>query len=77
MYPIDFYSSQSPDENLEQLTSVSPDIDLAELTRIMTEDFEERVAVVDNSKIVGVVTRRGLLKAFAGKPPTGLSSDKM
>ena len=67
MYPIDFYRSHRPDENVENLTSINPDIDLDELAEKMVDNLEGRLAVVEDGKIIGVVTRRGLLNGIRGK----------
>lgn len=66
MYPKDFYTSHRPDEDLNGLVKVHPDVDLDALAEVMVENIEGRVAVEDDGRIVGVVTRRGLLNGIRG-----------
>ena len=67
MYPIDFYRSYRPDENIEHLTTIKPDIDLDQLAEKMIDNLEGRLAVEEDGKIIGVVTRRSLLNGIRGQ----------
>lgn len=66
MYPVDFYASHRPDEDLTALAKVADEVDLDSLAEVMVESTEGRVAVEDDGQIVGVVTRRSLLNGIRG-----------
>ena len=66
MYPVDFYSTHRPGEDLQTLARVKPDMDLDSLAEVMVESAEGRVAVEEDGLIIGVVTRRGLLNGIRG-----------
>ena len=46
-------------------TTVSPDTTLTEVVGLMTNKKLKRLPVVDGKKLVGIVTRKDLIKAFA------------
>lgn len=43
---------------------VSPDCSLTEIVNLMSEKNLKRIPVVDNNKVVGIVTRRDIIRAF-------------
>ncbi|MFP4499221.1 MAG: CBS domain-containing protein [Vulcanimicrobiota bacterium] len=47
-----------------EVHSVAPDTDISEVAELMTEKDINGVPVVDNNKIVGIVTRHDLLKSL-------------
>ena len=67
MYPLDFYSAHRPKEDLQGLTRVNPETDLDALAEVMVDCVEGRVAVEENGRIIGIVTRRGLLNGIRGE----------
>jgi glycine betaine/proline transport system ATP-binding protein len=75
MFPIEEYCSIHLDENLDALQKVDTKYDLDQLVEIMAEKDESKVAVVDDGKIVGIVTRRSLLKGIQGKSIKDLKPD--
>ncbi len=75
MFPIENYCSVHPDENLDTLYKVDTKYDLDQLVEIMAEKDESKVAVVEGGKIVGIVTRRSLLKGIQGKSIKDLKPD--
>jgi len=75
MFPIEEYRSVHPNENLDALHKVDSIYDLDQLVEVMAEKDESRVAVVDDGKIAGIVTRRSLLRGIQGKSIKDLKPD--
>ncbi len=67
MYPVTDFMERHPDEILSELPTVKEEDDLDTLAEIMTEVEANRVTVTRKNKIVGVVTRRSLLRGIRGK----------
>lgn len=47
--------------------TISPEADLEEAATIMVEKGISRLPVVENDKLVGIITRRDVLRAIAGE----------
>jgi glycine betaine/proline transport system ATP-binding protein len=75
MFPIEEYRAVYPNENLDALHKVDSTYDLDQLVEVMAEKDESKVGVVDGGKIVGVVTRRSLLRGIQGKSIKDLKPD--
>lgn len=69
MYPVTDFLERYPDQALAELPRVHEEDDLDTLVELMTDVEANRVGVTRNEKIVGVVTRRSLLRGIQGKPP--------
>ncbi|MGE0223147.1 MAG: CBS domain-containing protein, partial [Acetobacteraceae bacterium] len=54
----------------EDVISVSPDSPLEKVVEIMEENRIKRVAVAENRRVVGVVSRADLLRALVGRART-------
>ncbi len=68
MYPVDKFLNKHPEQVLEELPTVDKNDDLDDLVELMTDVEANRVAVISNGKIKGIVTRRSLLRGIQGKP---------
>jgi glycine betaine/proline transport system ATP-binding protein len=75
MYPAADFLRKFPEVEAEQLPSVGPDDDLDTLVEIMTDVEANRVAVSADGKIIGIVTRRSLLRGIQGKPTERIQFD--
>ena len=75
MFPIERYRSVHQDLNLDNLPKADTEFDLDQLVEIMVDEDEPRLAVVDAGKVVGVVTRRSLLRGIQGKEIKDLKPD--
>ncbi|MDJ0784110.1 MAG: glycine betaine/L-proline ABC transporter ATP-binding protein [Desulfosarcinaceae bacterium] len=75
MYPAVDFLRKFPEVAAEQLPSVGPDDDLDTLVEIMTDVEANRVAVRADGKIIGIVTRRSLLRGIQGKPTEKIQFD--
>ena len=75
MYPVDDFLGKYSDVDAEQLPNVNVDDDLDSLVEIMTDVEANRVAVLYRGAVVGIVTRRSLLRGIQGKPPEKITVD--
>lgn len=57
------------------VVTVSPDTPLGAIARLLEEKHIKRVPVVENGRLVGIVSRADLLRALATKQPEALSGD--
>jgi CBS domain-containing protein len=58
-----------------RLLSVSPTTNLADIARDMRAEDSDSVAVIDDAKLVGIITERDLVRAIAdGLDPTQASA---
>lgn len=76
MYPVDDFLRKYPEVAAEQLPTVDVGDDLDSLVEIMTDVEANRVAVLSKGDVVGIVTRRSLLRGIQGKPPEKIAIDK-
>lgn len=77
MYPIDKYHSVNPAENLKDYPKASEGHNLDQLAELMVEGDFNKIAIVTDSKTVGVVTRRSLLRGIQGKSMDDLEPSKV
>lgn len=77
MYPIDKYQSVNPSENLKDYPKASEEHNLDQLAELMVEGDFNKIAIVTDSKTVGVVTRRSLLRGIQGKSMDDLEPSKV
>lgn len=68
MYPVTDFMKRHPEKEIAMLPTVNEADDLDQLVEIMTEVDVNQVAVASDGKIIGVVTRRSLLRGIQGKP---------
>ncbi|SMC63947.1 glycine betaine/proline transport system ATP-binding protein [Desulfocicer vacuolatum DSM 3385] len=68
MYPVEDFLQRFEDAKLDSFPTVDETDDLDHLVEMMTDVDADRVAVISKGKIVGVVTRRSLLRGIQGKP---------
>jgi CBS-domain-containing membrane protein len=63
------------------IVSAAPDTGIADLVHLMNQRRIKRVPVIDNGKLVGIVSRanlvRALVKAFVKKPARAVADDKI
>jgi glycine betaine/proline transport system ATP-binding protein len=75
MFPIAQYRALGPKLELAELPKVAAEADLNQLVDVMVEQDAPRVVVVDSGDIVGIVTRRGLLRGIQGRGIADLTPD--
>lgn len=75
MYPVEDFLKKYPEVNAEKLPTVDAEDDLDCLVELMTNVEANRVAVLYEGTIVGVVTRRSLLRGIQGKPTEVIKID--
>jgi glycine betaine/proline transport system ATP-binding protein len=75
MFPIERYRALGPRFELTELPKVAAGADLNQLVDIMGDQDAPRLAVVDGGAVVGVVTRRGLLRGIQGRDIADLAPD--
>ena len=76
MYPLEKYLSVNPDEDLEDYPRATEKDNLDHLAEIMVEGDFDKVVIVEDSKTIGVVTRRSLLSGIQGKSIEKLTPSK-
>jgi len=76
MYPANDYLRKYPEVEAKKLPTVDADDDLDTLVEIMTDVEANRVAVLSDGAIVGIVTRRSLLRGIQGKPTEKITFDQ-
>jgi glycine betaine/proline transport system ATP-binding protein len=76
MYPADDFLRKYTDVEAKKLPTVDAEDDLDTLVEIMTDVEANRVAVLAKGAIVGIVTRRSLLRGIQGKPTEKISFDE-
>ena len=77
MYPIEKYQSVNPTENIKDYPKASEGHNLDQLAELMVEGDFNKIAIVTDSKTVGVVTRRSLLRGIQGKSMDDLEPSKV
>lgn len=73
MYPLDDFLNKFTDVDAEALPTAYADDDLDSLVELMTDVDANRVAVMADEKMVGIVTRRSLLRGIQGKPTESIT----
>ncbi|MBB5536412.1 quaternary amine ABC transporter ATP-binding protein [Rhizobium giardinii] len=68
MMTVAEYASSQPDVDVGSLLRATPEADIGELIDLTMQSNGDAVAVVEDGKVVGVVTTRGLLRGVAGNP---------
>ncbi|RFB83129.1 glycine/betaine ABC transporter [Rhizobium leguminosarum bv. trifolii] len=68
MKPVAEFSASQPNCDVKTLLRTTPDADIGELIDLTMRSERDAVAVVDDGRIVGIVTARGLLRSVAGTP---------
>jgi len=58
-----------------QVKTVAPDTPVGEIARLLQKKHIKRVPVVDNGKLVGIVSRANLLHALAAQPVVEIPAD--
>jgi CBS domain-containing protein len=58
-----------------QVTTVTPDTPVGEIARLLGKKHIKRVPVVDDGKLVGIVSRANLLHALAAQPVVHIRSE--
>lgn len=76
MYPVDDFLRKFPEVDAGQLPTVDVGDDLDSLVELMTDVEANRVAVLSKGAIVGIVTRRSLLRGIQGKPTEAIIFDE-
>jgi len=77
MYSLEKYRSINPDENLDEYPTATAEHNLDHLAELMVEGDFNKVVIVEDSKTVGVVTRRSLLSGIQGKSMEELIPSKV
>jgi glycine betaine/proline transport system ATP-binding protein len=77
MYPIKKYQSVNPAENIKDYPKASEGHNLDQLAELMVEGDFNKIAIVTDSKTVGIVTRRSLLRGIQGKNMDDLEPSKV
>ena len=77
MYSLEKYRSVNPDENLEAYPTATEEDNLDHLAELMVEGDFNKVVIVEDSKTIGVVTRRSLLSGIQGKSMETLVPSKV
>ena len=57
-----------------QVTTVTPDMPVGQIAKLLEKNHIKRVPVVDNGKLVGLVSRANLLQALAAQPMVRIRS---
>jgi len=73
MHPVGAFRAARPGVDVAALARTSAEADVDELIRITLDKDQEGIAVVEDEKIVGVVTPRSLLQGVKGKSPGELT----
>jgi len=73
MHPVGAFRAARPGVDVAALARTSAEADVDELIRITLDKNQEGIAVVEDEKIVGVVTPRSLLQGVKGKSPGELT----
>jgi glycine betaine/proline transport system ATP-binding protein len=69
MYPAEDFRRRFPEDSFDQYPVVTKEDDLDKLVELMTDVEANRVAVKSNNgRVLGIVTRRSLLRGIQGKP---------
>lgn len=58
-----------------QVTTVAPDTPVGQIARLLEEKHIKRVPVVEDGKLVGIVSRANLLQALAAQPVVHIRSE--
>ena len=69
MHPVDAFRAARPGLDLSSLPRTPADADVDELIRITLDGERDGIAVVEDGRVVGVVTARSLLQGVKGKEP--------
>ncbi len=69
------HGRRAADVMTRNVVTVSPDTPLAAVARLLEERHIKRVPVVENGRLVGIVSRADLLRALATKGPEAASAD--
>jgi glycine betaine/proline transport system ATP-binding protein len=75
MYPVDDFLRKYPEVKAEKLPNVDAEDDLDCLVEMMTNVEANRVSVLSKGAIVGIVTRRSLLRGIQGKSTEVITMD--
>jgi glycine betaine/proline transport system ATP-binding protein len=75
MFPIDQYKALGLKLELAELPKVAAEADLNQLVEVMGETDAPRLAVVEGGEVVGIVTRRSLLRGIQGRSIADLAPD--
>jgi len=59
----------------EDVVTASPDASIAEVVELMTRHHVKRIPVIDSGKVVGIITRSDLLRAFLNVLPAPAPMD--
>jgi len=68
MLPVAEFAKCHPDVDIESLLTASPDADIGSLIDLTMQSPRDALAVVEDGKLVGIVTARSLLCGVAGTP---------
>ncbi len=68
MQPVETFATSHPGIDVSSLMQATPDADIAALIDLTMKSDRDAVAVVEDGRIVGVVTTRDLLCGVAGTP---------
>ncbi|CUX71920.1 MULTISPECIES: glycine betaine/L-proline ABC transporter ATP-binding protein [Agrobacterium] len=68
MIPVSDYKHDQPYSNIDMLLRTTPEADIAALIELTMQSEQDAVAVIDDGRIAGIVTTRGLLRGVAGCP---------
>lgn len=66
MHSVSEFQRHAPNSDIASLVRTTPDADIDELITLTMQSDRDAIAVVDNDKIVGVVTPRSLLMGVKG-----------
>jgi len=69
------HGRRAADVMTRDVVTVAPDTPLAAVARLLEERHIKRVPVVENGRLVGIVSRADLLRALATKEPEAASAD--
>ena len=69
MHPVEAFRAARPGLDLASLPRTPADADVDELIRITLDGERDGIAVVEDGRVVGVVTARSLLQGVKGKEP--------
>lgn len=69
------HGRRAADVMTKNVISVTPDTPIAAVARLLEERHIKRVPVVENGKLVGIVSRADLLRAIAARQPEAASPD--
>ena len=68
MMPAAEYTRSQPNADIGSLLRTTPKADIGALIELTMQSSRDAVAVVEDGKVVGIVTTRGLLCGVAGSP---------